>query len=40
MFSAYTQALHDPDLSKEDSGVLNKIIPDISFNVQGAGEAF
>ena len=40
MFSAYTQALHDLDLSEEDSRVLNKIIPDISFNLQGAGEAF
>ena len=26
MFSAYTQALHDLDLSEEDSRVLNKII--------------
>ena len=39
MFSAYTQALHDLDLSEEDSRVLSKIIPDISFNLQGAGEA-
>ena len=40
MFSAYTQALHDLDLSEEDSRMLSKIIPDISFNLQGAGEAF
>ena len=43
MFSAYTQALHDLDLSEEDSRVLSKIIPDIFFNLQGAtavGEAF
>ena len=40
MFSAYTQALHDLDLSEEDSRVLNKIIPDIPFDLLGAGEAF
>ena len=40
LFSAYNQALHDQDLSEEDSRVLNKIIPGISFNLQGAGEAF
>ena len=40
MFSAYIQALHDLDLSEEDSRVLNKITPDIPFNLQGAGEAF
>ena len=39
MFSAYTQALRDLDLSKEGSRVLNKIISDISFNLQGASSA-
>ena len=40
MFSAYTQALRDPDLPEEDIRVLNKIIPDFLFDLQGAGEAF
>jgi hypothetical protein len=40
MFSADTQALHDLDLPEEDSRVLNKIIPDISLDMQAAGEAF
>ena len=33
MFSAYTQALRD------DIRVLNKIIPDFAFDLQGASEA-
>ena len=40
LFSAYTQALHDLDLPEEDIRVLNKIIPDFLFDLQGAGEAF
>jgi hypothetical protein len=39
MFSAYTQALHDLDLPEEDIRVLNKIIPDLPFDLQGASEA-
>ena len=37
MFSAYTQALHDLDLPEEDIRVLNNIIPDFLFDLQGAG---
>ena len=40
MFSAYTQAPRDLDLSEEDSRVLNRFIPGIYFNLQGAGKAF
>ena len=40
VFSAYTQALRDLDLPEEDIRVLNKIIPDFLFDLQGAGEAF
>jgi len=39
LFSAYTQALHGRDLLEEDIRVLNKIIPDFLFDLQGAGEA-
>ena len=34
MFSAYTQALHGRDLPEEDIRVLNKIIPDLLFEVR------
>ena len=40
IFSAYTQALHDLNLPEEDIRVLNKIIPDFHFDLQGVGEAF
>ena len=40
VFSAYTQALRDLDLPEEDIRVLNKIIPDFPFDLQGASEAF
>ena len=40
LFSAFTQALHDLNLPEEDIRVLNKIIPDLHFDLQGAGEAF
>ena len=40
MFPAYTQALRDRDLPEEDIRVLNKIIPDLLFDLRGAGEAF
>ena len=40
MFSAFTQALRDLDLPEDDIRVLNKIIPDFPFDLQGAGEAF
>ena len=40
MFSAYSQALRDFDLPKEDIWVLSKITPDFLFDLQGAGEAF
>ena len=40
MFFAYTQALRNLDLPEEDIRVLNKIIPDFHFDLQGAGEAF
>ena len=36
----FTQALHDLNLPEEDIRVLNKIIPDFLFDLQGAGEAF
>ena len=35
MFSAYTQALRDLDLPEDDIRVLNKIIPDFAFDLQG-----
>ena len=40
MFSAYTQALHDLDLPEEDIRVLNKITPDLLFDLRSSGEAF
>ena len=40
MFFAYTQALLDRDLPEEDIRVLNKIIPDLLFDLRSAGEAF
>jgi len=40
MFFAYTQALRDRDLPKEDIRVLNKTIPDLPFDLRSAGEAF
>ena len=40
MFSAYTQALRDHDLPKEDIRVLSKIIPGLLFDLRSAGEAF
>jgi len=40
MFSAYTQALRDRNLPEEDIRVLNKIIPDLLFDLRSAGEAF
>ena len=40
MFSAYTQALRDRDLPEEGIRVLNKIIPDLLFDLRSAGEAF
>jgi len=40
LFSAYTQALRDRNLPEEDIRVLNKIIPDLLFDLQNAGEAF
>ena len=40
MFSAYTQALRDRNLPKEDIRVLSKIIPDLLFDLWSAGEAF
>ena len=38
MFSVYNQALRDLDLPEEDIWVLNKIIPDFLFDLQGAGD--
>lgn len=40
MFSAFTQAPHDRDLSEADVRVLNKIIPDFFLQLEGKGEAF
>ena len=40
MFSAHTQPLRDRDLPGEDMRVLNKTIPDLQLDLQGAGEAF
>ena len=40
MLSAHTQPLRDRDLPEEDMRVLNKIIPDLQLDLQGAGEAF
>jgi len=40
MLSAYTQALRDRDLPEVDIRVLNKIIPDLLFDLRSAGEAF
>jgi len=40
MFSAYTQALRDRDLPEEDIWLLNKIIPNLLFDLRSAGEAF
>jgi len=34
LFSAYTQAFHGRDLPEEDIRVLNKIIPDLLFEVR------
>ena len=34
-FSAFTQALHDLNLPEEDIRVLNKIIPDLHFDLRG-----
>ena len=39
MFSTYTQALCDRNLPEEDIRVLNKIIPDLLFDLWSAGEA-
>jgi len=38
LFSAYTQALHGRGLSEEDIRVLDKIIPDLLFDLRSAGE--
>ena len=38
--SANTQALRDRNLPEEDIQVLNKIIPDLLFDLRSAGEAF
>ena len=40
LFSAHTQSLRDRNLPEGDMRVLNKIIPDPLFDLQGAGEAF
>jgi len=40
LFSAYTQALHGRNLPEVDIRVLNKIIPDLLFDLRSAGEAF
>ena len=40
LFSAYTQALHGRNLPEEGIRVLSKILPDLLFDLQGAGEAF
>ena len=40
LFSMHTQSLRDRLLPEEDRRVLNKIIPDFLFDLQGAGEAF
>ena len=40
LFAAYTQAPHGRDLPKEDIQVLNKVIPDLFFDLRSAGEAF
>ena len=40
LFSMHTQSLRDSLLPEEDRRVLNKIIPDCLFDLQGAGEAF
>ena len=40
MSSAYTQALRDRDLPEGGIRVLNKAIPDLLFDLRGAGEAF
>ena len=40
LFSAYTQAPHGRDLPSEDIRVLNKIIPDLLFDLRSSGEAF
>jgi len=40
MFSAYTQALRDLDLTEEDIRVLSKIIPDFLVNLQGRARPF
>jgi len=40
LFSAYTQALRDLNFPKEDIRVLNKIIPDLLFDLRSAGGAF
>jgi len=36
----YTQALRDRNLPEEDIRVLNKINPDLLFDLRSAGEAF
>ena len=40
MFSAHTQPPRDLDLPEEDMEVLNRTIPDLRLDLQGAGEAF
>ena len=40
LISAYTQALHGRNLPEVDIRVLNKIIPDLLFDLRSAGEAF
>ena len=37
LFSAYTKAPHGRDLPEKDIRVLNKIIPDLLFNLRSAG---
>jgi len=40
MLSAFTQALRDRDLPKKNIRELNKVIPELLFDLRGAGEAF
>jgi len=40
MFSTYNKALRDRDLLEEGIRVLSKAIPDLLFDLRGAGEAF
>ena len=39
-FSAFTQPPLDPGVTEEYTRVLNKIIPDFHFQLQGVGEAY